>query len=80
MPAAEFRFLLLFSLDIGCSPETEFSVGLVLEMGTYQVQTNFFVQTMKTSTWAIISTYKGRGAERWEGGFAKVWLPIQRRV
>ena len=41
-------------------------------MGIYQVQTNFFVQIMKTSIWAIRSIFKGRGAERWEGGFAKV--------
>ena len=43
-------------------------------MGTYQVQTNLSVQTMKTSIWAIGSTSKGRGALGWEEGFAKVWL------
>ena len=43
-------------------------------LGTYQVQTNLSVQTMKTSIWTIKSTSKERGAERWEGGFAKVWL------
>ena len=41
-------------------------------MGTYQVQTNLFVQTMETSIWAIRSTSKGRGVERWEGEFVKV--------
>ena len=41
-------------------------------MGTYQVQTNLFMQTMKTSIWAIRSTSKGRGAKRWEGEFVKV--------
>ena len=44
-------------------------------MGTYQVQTNLSVQTMQTSIWIIGSTSKERGKERWEGGFAKVWLP-----
>jgi len=46
--------------------------------GTYQVQTNHSVQTIETSIWAIRSTSKRRGAERWEGGFAKVWLPNPR--
>ena len=45
---------------------------------TYQVQTNVSVQTIKTSIWAIRSTFKGRGAERWEEGFAKVWLPCSK--
>ena len=44
-------------------------------MRTHQLQTNISVQTMETSIWVIRSTSKGRGAERWEGGFAKVWLP-----
>ena len=29
---------------------------------------------METSIWAIRSTSKGRAVERWERGFAKVWL------
>jgi hypothetical protein len=28
---------------------------------------------METSIWVIRSTSKGRGAERWEGRFAKGW-------
>jgi len=43
-----------------------------LKNGTYQVQTNLSMQTIETSIWVIISTSKGRGAERWKGGFAKV--------
>ena len=47
---------------------------VALLTGTYQVQTNLFVQTMEISIWVIRSTSKGRGAERWEGKFAKVSL------
>ena len=36
------------------------------------------MQTIKTSIWTIRSTFKGRSVERWEGGFAKVWLPNPR--
>ena len=50
----------------------------VFTLGTYQVQTNLSVQTMKTSIWVIRSTSKGRCAERWDGGFAKVCLPNRR--
>ena len=49
-----------------------------LSLETYQVQTNLSMQTIETSIWVIRSTSKGRGVERWEGGFAKVWLPNPR--
>ena len=45
-----------------------------IKKGTYQVQTNLSVQIMETSIWAIRLTSKGRGAERWEEEFVKVWL------
>ena len=44
------------------------------------MQTNIFVQTMKTSIWAIRSTSKGRDAERWKGDLQKCDYPIQERV
>ena len=47
-------------------------ISMANKKGTYQVQTNLFVQTMKISIWAIKSTSKRRGAERWEGEFTKV--------
>jgi len=36
------------------------------------METSIWAKTMETSIWAIGSTSKGRGAEGWEGGFAKV--------
>jgi len=48
--------------------------------GTYQVQTNHSVQTIETSIWAIRSTSKRRGAERWEGDLQKCDCPIQGQV
>ena len=66
------------SIALTCDTEEVFFE--VLFMGTYQVQTNLSVQTIKTSIWTIRSSSKGRGAERWEGGFVKVWLPNNPRA